>query len=157
MALNSRPVLDPRWTTHHSPVEDGFALAYIQIFKPNNVDKVYNATNNTWSGNPTILYKGWARIQPNRPFTAAEGNNDFVPTSTKDVAMFFNIMRNDITGFNHTIADIRPGHEVKVTASPADAQMLNFTYSVKSVINSSNTWSRGIVCEVNQDIKPNYA
>ena len=71
--------------------------------------------------------------------------------------MFFNIMRNDITGFNHTIADIRPGHEVKVTVAPADEQMKNFTYAIKSVINSSNTWSRGIVCEVNQETKPNYA
>jgi hypothetical protein len=157
MALNTRPVLDPRWVTHHSPVEDGFALAYIEIFKPNNGDKVYNATTNTWTVSATTLYKGWARIQPNRPFTTAEGSNDFVPASTKDVAMFFNIMRNDITGFNHTVADIRPGHEVKVTSAPADAQMKNFTYVVKSVINSSNTWSRGIVCEVNQETAPNYA
>lgn len=157
MALNKRPVLDPRWTTHHSIVEDGFALAYIEIFKPNNVDKIYNAETNTWTVQSTTLYKGWARIQPNRPFTTNEGNNDFVPSSSKEVAMFFNILKNEIAGFDGTIADIRPGHEIKVTSAPADEQMKNFNYIVKSVINSSNTWSRGIVCEVNQETKPNYA
>jgi len=150
-------VLDPRWVTHHIPVEDGFALAYIEIFRPNNSDKVYNATTNTWTGTATVLYKGWCRIQPERPFTIAEGSNDFIPSSGKSVSMFFNIKKNEIANFDGSIADIRPGHEVKVTSAPADEQMKNFSYTVTAVTNSSNTWSRGIVCEVNQEAKPNYA
>lgn len=157
MAINKRPVLDPRWIDHHSPIEDGFALAYIEIFKPNNADKIYNASTNTWTTSNTVLYKGWARIQPNRPFTTFDSSNDFIPASAKDVAVFFNINKNEIDGFDGTIADIRPGHEMKVTSAPADEQMLKFRYIVKSVVNSSNTWSRGIVCEVNQESNPNYA
>lgn len=156
MALNKRPVLDPRWTTHHIPVEDGFALAYIEIFRPNNSEKVYDAETNTWTGDSTVLYKGWCRIQPDRPLTVTDGTNDFVPSSGKKVSMFFNILKNEIEGFDGSIADIRPGHEVKVTAAPVDEQMINFAYTVKSVINSSNTWSRAIACEVNQEAKPNY-
>ena len=157
MALNNRPVLDPRWISHHSAVEDGFALAYVEIFKPNNAAKVYDAATNTWSGTPTALYAGWARIQPNRPFTTSEGNNDYVPSSSKEVAIFFNLAKNGIDGFDGTPANIRPGDELKVVNAPADMQMLNFKYTVKSIINSSNTWSRAIVCEVNQETKPNYA
>jgi hypothetical protein len=149
--------MDPRWTTHHSPVEDGFALAYIEIFKPNNATKVYDETTNTWTVESSVLYKGWARVQPNRPFTSFDSSNDFVPSSAKDVAVFFNIHKNEIEDFDGSIADIRPSHEMRIIQCPFDAQMINFKYTVKSVINSSNTWSRGIVCEVNQESKPNYA
>ena len=157
MALNTRSSVDPRWVTHHSPVEDGLTLAYIEIFKPNNSDKQYDPITNTWTTDSTVLYKGWARIQPNRPFTTFDSSNDFVPASAKDVAVFFNIHKNDIDGYDGGIADIRPGYEMKVVSAPNDEQMVNFKYTVKSVINSSNNWSRGIVCEVNQELKPNYA
>ncbi len=94
MALNKRPVLDPRWIEHHSPIEDGFALAYIEILKPNNSSKVYNETTNTWTSSDTVLYKGWARIQPNRPFTTFDSSNDFVPASAKDVEPYVQRVAN---------------------------------------------------------------
>ena len=105
MALNTRSSVDPRWVTHHSPVEDGLTLAYIEIFKPNNSDKQYDPITNTWTTDSTVLYKGWARIQPNRPFTTFDSSNDFVPASAKDVAVFFNIHKNDIIH-----RDIKPGN-----------------------------------------------
>lgn len=154
MALNTRPVLHPKWTSHNVPVEDGLGLAHIRIIKPNAVDKQYNATTNTWTESTVDIYEGWARIQPLRQSTISESSNDFIPMTGKDVGMFFNLKKNLIEGWDGSLADVRPGYEVVVIASPVDPLLTGFKYTVKSVINSSNTWSRGITCEVNQESRP---
>lgn len=69
--------------------------------------------------------------------------------------MFFNLKKNEAAGYVNVEVDIRPGYEVIVTQAPVDENMQNFKYVVKSVINSSNTWSRGITCEINQEVNPN--
>lgn len=156
MGLNTRKSLHPKWTSHHGSVEDGFALAYIEIIKPNAASKVYDPVANAWSEDTATIFKGWARIQPNRPFTTSEGAMDIVPASSKEVAMFFNLKKNEATGYVNVAVDIRPGYEVIVSNAPVDPNMENFKYVVKSVINSSNTWSRGITCEINQEANPNH-
>ncbi len=131
-------------------------LAHILIIKPNASEKTYNAETNTWSESTETIYEGWARIQPLRQSTISEGSNDFVPMTGKDVGMFFNLKKNLIEGWDGSMADVRPGYEVIVVFAPIDPLLQGFKYTVKSVINSSNTWSRGITCEVNQESRPNY-
>jgi hypothetical protein len=154
LALNTRPVLHPKWTSHNVPVEDGLGLAHIQIIKPNAVEKTYDAVSNTWTESTATIYEGWARIQPLRQSTISESSNDFIPMTGKDVAMFFNLKKNLMEDWDGELADIRPGYEVIVISAVADPLLTGFQYTVKSVINSSNSWSRGITCEVNQESRP---
>jgi hypothetical protein len=53
-----------------------------------------------------------------------------------------------------SIADIRPGDYMLVTASPYDSTLTKFVYIVRSVINSSNPWQRTLVCEVDMESDP---
>lgn len=53
-----------------------------------------------------------------------------------------------------SIADIRPGYYLLVSASPLDSNLTKFVYVVRSVMNSSNPWQRTLICEVDMESDP---
>lgn len=159
MALNSRSAIDPRWQFHNSIVERSLALTSIQIYDPQSTSSTYNATTNTWSGTTSALWEGKARIQP-RSASVRLGHAGTVvsaidPGASQIVEVHIGLRENQLTGSNGAMPDLRPGHRMRVTNSPADPNLVNFEFVVRSVINSSNPWHRMLLCEVNQELNPN--
>lgn len=159
LALNKRPALDPRWTIHNRAVLDSFALATIEIFDLNTTANSYDTATNTWSSTSTVLWSGRARIQPRTSSrTSGDTNNlqkSYDPGVPQVVEVHIGLRENQLIGSNGAMPNLRPGHRMRVTASPVDEQLLNFDFVVRSVLNSSNPWSRMLLCEVNQELDPN--
>lgn len=144
MALNSRSVIHPRWTSHSLNVEAGTMLAEVQIFDPEIGSSVYDEITNTWDTTRTILWAGPARVQPFGRGRDVSGSMN--PSDIGDV--------NIHLGAIGTI-DLRPGHQIFVTSCATNPQLVNFIYTIKSVVNSSNAWNRVVLCEVDQEVRRN--
>ena len=156
MALNSRSAIDPRWLSHNIPVVRSLALSTIEIFDAGSSSSTYDPVTNTWTGEDTTLWSGKARIQPRGNRTSSAGGAYNINDSAKKVfEIHIGLRENQVTGSNGAMPDLRPGHKIKVTASPADESMLNYEFVIASVLNSSNPWHRMLLCEANEEINPN--
>lgn len=159
MALNSRPIVDPRWVSHNANSHKALAYASVEIFNPNSVENVYDAATNTWSNNIDVVWSGKARVQP-RNATARMGTSGTVlsaidPGASQIVEVNIGFKDNELLGSNGAMPDIRPGFKMRVIDSPFDQNLCNFDFVVRSIINSSNPWHRQLLCEVNQELNPN--
>ena len=153
MALNSRPVLDPRWVSHHRNVSSSFQVCNIEIYNEQLASREYNPTTNTWDTDSSNIWAGKARIQPTK--IASERNVPGNPTFVRQVTMQIDFGKNQVEGSDGEMADIRPGNYVIVTESPYDPILKNFVYIVRSVMGSSNPWQRTLTCEVDMESDPN--
>jgi hypothetical protein len=142
MALNSRSGIDSRWLSHNLKVVSSFNFANIEIFDSNISEGTYNATTNTWTGSRTVLWSGEARIQPTTKPT--NRNNTANPTSITEVEVHFNYAGD---------LDVLPGHQIFVTSSPYNTPLTNMIFTVRSSLNSSNPWSRTLICEVDEEVR----
>lgn len=159
MALNTRGAIDPRWQFHNRIVEKSIALASIEIYNPATANSSYNATTNTWANNRVVMWQGKARIQPRsadaNPGTVGTVISGINPGASQVVEVHIGLRENQLTGSNGAMPDLRPGHRLKVTASPLDPALCNFEFVVRGVLNGSNPWHRTLLCEVNQELNPN--
>ena len=151
MALNSRSVLHPKWLTHNVPVGDSFQLATIEIFDPKGSDSTYNAVNNTWSSARTVLWTGKARIQVSR--NATNATSTINPSTVQMFEVHIDLRGNTLEGAVGTMPDIRPNHQVFVTASPYDEALKYYIFTVTGALSSSNPWGKMLQCEVDQEVK----
>ncbi len=159
MALNTRGAIDPRWQFHNAIVERSLAFATIEIYNPQSGSSEYDPLTNSWTGTTTVLWEGKARIQP-RNSSARMGSMGTVvsaidPGASQIVEVHIGLRENQLLGSNGAMPDLRPGHRMRVTASPGDESLLNFEFVLRSVVNSSNPWHRMLLCEVNQELNPN--
>lgn len=156
LAINSRGSVDPRWYTHNRRIERALELCSIQIYENLASDSEYDPVTNTWSSTKSVLWEGFARIQPksasapSNTSTATARNIDPAERSVVDIHIGLN--ENLLSGSDGSLPDVRPGSRIKVTSSPIDENMLNFEYVIRSVMNSSNPWHRVLVCEVNEEM-----
>lgn len=134
--------MHPKWVSHNRLVEAGFMLASVEVFNPDTSASVYDAETNTWDATKTVVWSGLARVQPKTSNTAL--NSGMNPTDIGEVYMHLGA-----TG----LVDIRPGHQIFVTSCDTNPQLVNFIYTVKSSINSSNAWNRVLLCEVDQEVR----
>ena len=142
MALNSRASVDPRWFSHNLATEAGFNLAEIEIFDSNISDSVYDASTNTWTGSRTVLWSGKARIQPIRKPTNTSSQTN--PTQASMVEVHFNHLG---------VIDFIAGSQVFVTKAPYNVSLENMILTVLSSTNSSNTWNRTLVCQIDEEVR----
>jgi len=153
MALNLRGILDPRWYGHHRAVGLGMQICGITIYNQNLGSRTYNATTNSWINSNAVLWSGKARIQS---FNAGSNRANITnPTNVREVRFQIAFNKNTVVGATAPMPDIRPGNYIIVNDSPLDATLKNFSYVVKSVINSSNPWQRTIIAEVDMEADPN--
>lgn len=153
MALNGRPVIDPRWLSHHRAVARAFQTCSITVYNESLASRAYDPVTNTWAATEVAVWAGKARIQP---FSGSTNNNSIGnPTNMRQVRMQLDFSGNTITGSNGAMTDIRPGNYIIVSSSPSDPALQSFVYIVRSVINSSNPWQRTIICDVDMESDPN--
>ena len=159
MAVNTRGPIDPRWINYNLGVDKAFRFASVEIFNPNSKDNVYNPTTNTWTHNQDTVWIGKARIQPRNASATAGTNGNIIsaidPGARQIVEVNIGLKENQLMGSNGAMPDIRPGFKMVVTDSPFDENLVNFDFTVRSVVNSSNPWHRQLLCEVNQELNPN--
>jgi len=153
MGLNTRSILDPRWTAHHASVGLGMQICDITIYNENLGSRTYNATTNTWTTSDTAIWSGKARIQPSNH--ASNRGSNVNPTSVREIQFQIAFNKNEVVGATAPMADIRPGNYIIVENSPKDAALETFSYVVKSVINGSNPWQRTIIADVDMESDPN--
>lgn len=140
MNLNKRPSIDPRWTTHHTPVVAGFMLAEISVTrKIAGAEVIYQPATRTYLGTFENVYQGRARIQPFGIIGDMVVGQD--TTSRR-------LMRIQIDNLN---TGINVDDMVRVTACPADPELMLFNIEVRGSIGSSNSWVTDLVCEA--DVK----
>lgn len=149
MALNSRSAIDPRWFYHNSPVGYGLQVAKVKLYQSNDYSKVYDAETNSWSGSNTDIYIGPARIQ--QISTASDAGEDFSPTMIQTVRVQLPYNKNTLGG---NMPDIRPNMMMRVTSSPYNSSLESFLFEVISVLNSSNSWERTIICRADSELDP---
>jgi hypothetical protein len=153
MALNIRSILDPRWIGHHRAVALGLQICDITIYNQNLGSRTYNATTNVWTNADTAIWAGKARIQPiKRAISRAAQSN---PTNVLEVEFQIAFNKNTLSGATAAMPDLRPGNYIIVSSSPQDPTLENFSYIVKSVVNSSSPWQRTIVAEIDMESDPN--
>jgi len=152
LGLNSRGAIDPRWITHNRSVALSLHLASVEIYNPNSVSQVYNATTNTWTGTKTILWKGKARIQPIG--AAGDAGDVYNPTLFQNIKVQLAYGRNEQPGVTAEMPDFRPNDRMIVTDSPFNESLESFIYTVVSVMNSSNAWERTLLCRVDTELDP---
>jgi hypothetical protein len=153
MALNSRKILDPRWTWHNASVALGFQICNITIYNENLGSRTYNATTNTWTNTDTAIWAGKARIQARKDSSSKSSMVN--PSNVREVQFQIAFNKNTIVGATAPMADLRPGNYIIVNTSPQDATLQTFSYIVKSVVNSSSPWQRTIIAEVDMESDPN--
>lgn len=151
MALNTRSVIHPKFFEHNRQIDKDFMLATIEIFDPNATDSTYDAATNSWTSARDILWTGKARIQPSKDATNKQFSLN--PTTVQEVEVHIDFEGNTLAGYEGTMPDIRPGHQIFVTSSPYDDILENFILVVRSAMNSSNPWHRAILCEVDQEVE----
>ncbi len=142
MALNSRPSLDSRWVSHNLNVEAGFNIADIEIVDSNMSDSVYNAEANTWTGSPTVLWSGKARIQASSKSSSRASRIN--PTSISEVEVHFN---------SADPVDIIAGSQVVVTYSAYSPDLVNKVLVVRSSTSSTNAWNYMLLCEIDEEVR----
>lgn len=152
MALNSRGSVDPRWLTHFQRIGRGLQLASVEIYNPASGSQAYNAETNSWDGAATNLYTGRARVQP--VGASGEAGDAYNPTLFQTVKVQISYNKNTLTGGINPMPDIRPNDRMRVTASPYNESLTKFIYVVTSVLNSSNSWERTLICRVDIELDP---
>ena len=159
MAINTRGPVDPRWINYNLGPDRALRFATINIVKPNSESEAYNASTNTWTKNVNIIWTGKARIQAKSMNSGRRGIGNTItginPSVAQIVEVSIGLRENQLLGSNGVMPDIRPGYKMVVTDSPFDASLVNFDFTVRSVINSSNPWHRQILCEVNEELNTN--
>jgi hypothetical protein len=112
--------------------------AIIEIFDPNIRDLEWDVITNTYSNNPeSVIWQGRARVQPiRRPLL---GRTSFMETDIREVR--FQVE------YEEDMPDFKPGMRVRVLESSVEPGVMDFTYIVKSAINSSYGWNRTIECD----------
>ncbi len=152
MALNSRGAIDPRWLTHNRAVGYALNLATVEVFNPASSSQVYDAVNNTWTGDATTIYTGPARIQP--VGSPSETSNAYDPAFVKTIRVQLPYNKNTAVGQDVQMPDIRPNHRLKVVTSSYEESLTKFVYIVTDVLNSSNAWERTLLCKVDSELDP---
>lgn len=143
MALNSRPSMHPKWPYASRRVLDGFNIAAIEIYRIGLGSAEYDETTNTWDTSEEMVWSGNARIQP----TKISSERNVVTNDTFVRQVDFHMAYHD--------TDIRPGYVVKVTTGGVNPLLESYSYIVRTVIDTSNTWERVITCEVDLEDDPN--
>jgi len=157
LALNSRGSIDPRWLWHNRGVLRALELAKVDIYEPTTATQVYNPTTNTWTVTNPPVWTGYARIQP--VMTSGNEGDDYNPSLFQNVKIQLSNGRNEVSGSNGDIPDIRPNYQVRVVGNALDngtnGNVSAFVYVVTSVLNSSNAWERTLMCRVDVELDPN--
>ena len=159
MAINTRGTIDPRWVNYNLGADRALRFATIDIVKPNSDSEAYDAETNTWTKDVDIVWTGKARIQPRHANGGRGGVGNMVtgidPSLSQVIEVSIGLRENQLLGSNGVMPDIRPGFKIVVTESPFDPNLVNFDFTVRSVVNSSNPWHRQILCEINEELNPN--
>lgn len=173
MALNTRGVLDPRFPYFARAAAVSGMLAEIEINKPVKSDTWNPANGDVYSGvySYTPLYKGRARVQPNKDWRARKQRWEGTTFTEHAVRIQLDLTGNTITT-PEPLPDPQlgePGHTplpgdagiihvndvvkvTKVLASygyPVDGMLMVYTFIVRNVVPTSNSWVRTILCDVN--------
>ena len=116
--------------------------AEVEIVDPNTADLEWDVVTNTYSNNPeTILWHGSARVQPIRRPLASDMT--VAQSSRREIRIQI--------PYCDGMPDFTPGMRVRVTQSDVDKALKNFTYVIRSAINSSYGWNRTIECDIDLD------
>lgn len=137
MFLNSRTSLDPRWTTHHTPVVVGFMLATISVIRKGQGQLSYNQSTGVWTGAFTEIFTGQARVQPYGII-----GDELVAQDTTGRRL----MRVQVENLS---SNVQVDDIVTITTSENSPELVNFTLDVRGTITSSNPWVTDLVCEAN--------
>jgi hypothetical protein len=151
MALMNRRSMDPRWVYASRKVPSGFMEATIEIFRPapQNSEPVFDPETGTWSGGPvTYLFRGRARVQPNKDWRAR--NREFAREETAEHAVRVQVEfgSNTIEGSDGVLPEFRLGDRIRVTSSPHDTALEDYIFTVRNPTSSSNAWLRNLLCDV---------
>lgn len=135
--------MDPRWTTHHTPVAVGFMLATVRVIRKDpSVDPSYNQTTGEWSGTFTEVFSGKARIAP-----YGIVGDMVVGQDTTGRRLLRVQVESRETSIN--LDDM-----LVVESCPDFPELTEYTIEVRGSISSSNAWLTDLVCEADLKKQP---
>lgn len=142
------PLFTTEWQSRYAAIVERSMVATIKVYIPG--PATYDPDTDTWSASETVLYgvgtpigsDGRARVQPLRTARRADVPGD--DTSVQTFLFSIPVRYNNI--------DFRPGHQVRVTASPLNTLLLKYEFVVSEVPDSSNPIERTFYCTMNQEV-----
>jgi hypothetical protein len=173
MALNTRPSFDPRFPFHHREVARGAMLCTGVLYRvtpvsPGTSSWNYLATDPKdrtpgTSAPGVAIYQGQARVQPNKDWRARKQSSRDETYVEHAVRIQLDFLRNELReqlltkGITQTLNEqpvIRVGDAFKVTGVhksldglPVDTQLMEYTYRVRNITSSSNSWVINLLCD----------
>lgn len=148
MQLYARGALDPRWTTHHTPVVVSFMLATIDVVRLT-AGGQYNFETGKFDGGSSIVTSGWAaRVQPFGIIGDNLVGQD--PTARRLYRVQLEKKRKKENGAIEQLPQIRIDDKISVTACAENPDLIRYLIDVRGVSTSSNPWVVDLVCEVDQ-------
>lgn len=137
----SRPLFTQAWVDGLRASVESAMVATITIYVVVG-EPAYNPTTDTWTESRTTYYTGKARIQPIRSTQVAEA-----PGNTSSIqGVRVQIPVTELSD------DLRPGMRLDVTASPLNATLLDFSYVISDVVDSSNPIERTLEAKIDQEV-----
>lgn len=177
MALNRRLLITDKWMTQHRPVAVGAQVCGVVAWVPKVVDNGWNPLNpdgdtafDESSSNVDIRYIGTARVQPNKDWRARyiESPAQIPVQHAWRIQLDYDGNRSDplqpnaVSPIYHELRDTPVGTMIRLISlgegeTVLRASMLSkFTFFVRNISESSNSWVRTLMCDVDvSDISAN--
>lgn len=158
--LTGRGTLDPRSFRHMTPVMEGDFVSLIEIYRLDpNAEPVWVEDAGVEYGGYWIegaedgrLWRGMARIAPNKDWRARNRTWANEDTAEHAVRLQFNLAKNLLVpreDWPATPVDIHHGDIVKVVNNPNDPVLELYSFSVRNPIGASDNWHRTVLCDAN--------
>lgn len=148
-----RGTLDPRYFRHMTPVLEGDMIALIEMYRMDpTAEPVWDGVSWSSGTGDLLLWRGMARVQPNKDWRAR--NRTWANEDTAEHAVRFqlNLAKNHLVPKHEwpaPLVDIQHGDIVKVTNNPNDPLLESFVFSVRNPIGASDNWHRTLLCDAN--------
>lgn len=151
--LKGRGTLDPRSFRHMTPVLEGDFVALIEVIRPSPEDAQPEWIDGDWVyPTPTALWRGMARVTPNKDWRARNREWAMEQTAEHAVRVQLNLAKNMLVPKSEWPApavDIRHGDVVKVVDNPNDPILERYNLTVRNPIGATDNWHRTLLCDAN--------
>lgn len=153
--LRGRGTLDPRYFRAGTRVIEGDMTALIKILRPNDgtAEPVWSDEAGEWiEPADTLIWRGMARIQPNKDWRARNREFAFENTAEHAVRVQLNVYKNFMVPREQWPApavDIQHADIVEIERNPNDPILEKYVLSVRNGIPASDNWHRTLLCDAN--------
>lgn len=151
--LRGRGILHPRYFRHAVPSLETDYVALIEITRDDvNADPVWDEDAKQWVSQPLpLLWRGMARLQPNKDWRARNRTWAGEETAEHAVRVQLNLYKNLLVPkevWPAPMVDVKHGDFVTVIRNQNDPSLELHQFVVRNSMGASDSWHRTLLCDV---------